>query len=82
MKARELIIQSDFPPAQQATVLQVLEDAWLEVKKKVGPKTAPAHERIKLASIILLLMYVIKNDPDRLKASAVRVFNGEGPPGT
>lgn len=77
MKARELIIEADLHPDQHANALQALEDAWLEVRGKVGPETAPVRARLKLASIVLLLMHVIKNDAVRLKAAAVRVFNGE-----
>lgn len=80
MNARELIIQSDFTPEQRADVLRVLEDAWRAVRESVGSEIAPASARIKLSGIILLLTYVIKNDPDRLRDAAVRVFKGKGPP--
>jgi len=75
MKALELIRQSDFPPNQLTIVEGAFEEAWLQVSTELGKEISPENARIRLASIILLLTRILRDDPERLKMAALKVFN-------
>ena len=75
MKARDLINQSDLPPNLLTIVEWAFEKAWLEVSPQLSKKISPESARIRLVSIILLLSRIIRDDPERLRTAALKVFN-------
>jgi hypothetical protein len=75
MKAQELIRQSDLPPDLFTIVEPAFENAWLKLSPQLGKDISPEGARIRLVSIILLLSRIIRDDPERLRTAALKVFN-------
>lgn len=75
MNALELIREAGLPPDQLAIVQGAFEGAWIRVRTQLGKDISPENARIRLASIVLLLTRIIKDDRERLQMAALKVFN-------
>jgi hypothetical protein len=75
MKARRLIADSVYDPAELKAVGQAFDDAWDQVAPHVDTRPeAIEAARLKLAEIVLSLTKNGNRDPEKLTEAAVRAM--------